>query len=67
VSGIRQVLTGKTFKANTAATFTYEDSATSSTRTFLALNDQTNGFTASTDAIIEITGYAGDLKNLYIA
>ena len=35
-------------------------------RTFLALNDGTAGFLATTDAIVEITGYSGSLANLAV-
>ena len=54
-----------TFAANGAALFSFP--APGQTRTFLALNDATQGFDASKDAIIEITGYTGDLNNLTIA
>ncbi len=57
---IQAVLTGDNFEANTAATFTY------GTGTFLALNDGEAGFSANNDAIIEITGYTGDLSALAI-
>lgn len=58
------VLTNNNFKANSAATFTLGTG--SGTRTFLALNDGTAGFLAVNDAIIEITGYSGNLSNLAI-
>jgi hypothetical protein len=35
-------------------------------RTFLALNDSNAGFAASTDAILEITGFSGNLDNLQV-
>ncbi len=35
-------------------------------RPFLALNDSTAGFLATTDAIVEITGYSGSLANLAV-
>jgi serralysin len=35
-------------------------------RTFLALNDSTAGFLASTDALVEITGSSGSLANLAV-
>ncbi|MFM9110655.1 MAG: cadherin-like domain-containing protein, partial [Prochlorococcaceae cyanobacterium] len=58
-AGLPAVLTASTFVKNGAATFTYNDPGLGSTRTFLALNDATAGFSASGDAVIEITGYAG--------
>jgi serralysin len=69
VSGLNQnaiskVLTNVTFKANQAATFTLGSGA--STRTFVALNDRQAGFNSSSDSIIEITGFTGDLNNLSI-
>lgn len=60
-SAIAEVLTASTFGSLGAATFTLGQ------RTFLALNDETDGFQAATDAMIEITGYSGDLANLAIA
>ncbi|MEY4746426.1 MAG: hypothetical protein RLZZ442_1018, partial [Cyanobacteriota bacterium] len=36
------------------------------TRTFVALNDAVAGFQATGDALIEITGYAGDLRGLAV-
>ncbi len=43
-----------------AGTFTFGD------RTFVVLNDGRRGFQASTDAVIEITGYTGNLAELTI-
>jgi hypothetical protein len=43
------------FTANSAARFTF------GTRTFVAINDATAGFSATTDAIIEVTGLTGTL------
>ncbi|MCS5705318.1 cadherin domain-containing protein [Synechococcus sp. FGCU-3] len=63
-AGIAAVLTSSTFTANGAATFSYVDGGNS--RTFLALNDRTAGFSSATDAVIEITGYSGMLSNLAI-
>ncbi|MEM9007756.1 MAG: calcium-binding protein [Cyanobacteria bacterium P01_F01_bin.86] len=60
-TGIQAVLTAGSFAANGAATFAF------GSREFLALNDGTAGFQASSDAIIEITGFSGDLANLEIA
>ena len=59
--GISAVLTSANFGANGAATFTF------GSRTFMALNNGTAGFSFSSDAIIEITGYSGDLNNLSIS
>ncbi len=62
---ISAVLIATSFQVNGASTFTF--GAGSGTRTFLALNDGTAGFLATTDAIIEITSYSGNLSNLAIA
>ena len=53
------------FAANGASVFTYND-PNAGRRTFVALNNSTAAFSASTDAIIEITGYSGSLTNLTI-
>ena len=63
-SGIQAVLTTTKFVASGAATFTFGSGATA--RTFLALNDATAGFSATTDGILEITGYSGSLVNLAV-
>ena len=63
-AGISAVLSTTTFLANRAATFSYLDGTT--TRTFLALNNGTAGFSSTTDAIIDITGFSGSLSNLAI-
>ncbi|MGB5961269.1 MAG: bluetail domain-containing putative surface protein [Coleofasciculaceae cyanobacterium] len=57
---IQQVLTATNFLARGAATFSFGDS------TFLGINDRTAGFSASTDSIIEITGFTGNLTDLAI-
>lgn len=57
---IRRVLTADTFVANGAATFTV------GRRTFLALNDSRPGFQPDGVAIINITGYTGNLADLAI-
>jgi Ca2+-binding RTX toxin-like protein len=57
---IKQVLTSTNFVANGASTFTY------GTRTFLGINDSIAGYSATSDAIIEITGFTGSLTNLAI-
>ncbi|MBD2156189.1 Ig-like domain-containing protein [Leptolyngbya sp. FACHB-16] len=59
-SGISAALTTSNFSASGAAVFTV------GTRTFVALNNATAGFSATTDAIVEITGYTGNLNNLSI-
>jgi large repetitive protein len=64
-AGISAVLTNNTFSAATnAAWFTFGSGA--SQRTFLALNDGTRGFSGSTDAIIEMTGFSGDMTQLTV-
>ncbi|MBC7516982.1 MAG: calcium-binding protein [Alkalinema sp. FL-bin-369] len=59
-SAIQQVLTPTNFESNGASTFKFGN------RTFLGLNDVKAGFSASTDSVIEITGYTGNLSNLKI-
>jgi Ca2+-binding RTX toxin-like protein len=61
---IGQVLNNQAFGADRAATFTLGTGGSS--RTFLALNDNRNGFQANSDAIVEITGFSGNLNNLAI-
>jgi hypothetical protein len=63
-AGIEGLLTSRNLVKNGAATFTF--GAGSELRTFLAINDDTSGFRASTDSVIEITGYAGSLSTLAI-
>ncbi|MBD3886307.1 cadherin-like domain-containing protein [Phormidium tenue FACHB-886] len=60
-AGVAAVLTNSSFSANGAATFT------AGSRTFLALNDSTAGFSTTADAVVEITGYSGNLNSLAIA
>jgi len=62
LTGISALLTATSFAANRAATFSFADTA--GTRTFLAMNDATAGFSATNDAIVEITGFTGSLTNL---
>ena len=50
--------------AKGAGTFTFGTG--NHQRTFLVLNDSTNGFSALTDAVIEISGYKSNLTNLGI-
>ena len=59
-SAIQQVLTPTSFESNGASTFKFGN------RTFLGLNDSKAGFSASTDSVIEITGYSGNLSDLKI-
>ncbi|MGB3421720.1 MAG: calcium-binding protein, partial [Dolichospermum sp.] len=54
-TGIAAKLTTAAFTANSAAQFTF------GTRSFVALNDPTAGFSATTDAIVEVTGLTGTL------
>ena len=61
---IAAVLTSENFKANGAATFLLGPGTT--VRTFLVLNDKKAGFSSATDAIIEITGFTGNLTDLAI-
>jgi len=62
LTGISTLLTATSFAANRAATFSFADTA--GRRTFLAINDATAGFSATNDAIVEITGFTGSLTNL---
>jgi hypothetical protein len=61
-AGIGALLTSKKFNKNGPATFTFNSGT--GVRTFLAINDGVSGFNAATDAVIEITGYAGSLSTL---
>jgi Ca2+-binding RTX toxin-like protein len=54
-TGIIAKLTTANFGANSAAQFTF------GTRSFVAINDGTAGFSQTTDAIIEVTGLSGTL------
>ena len=58
-AGITASLTNTVFTANSAAQFTFGTGI--STRSFVAINDATAGFSATTDAIIEVTGLTGTL------
>jgi serralysin len=64
IAGITGLLTRKDFAKNGASTFTFGDG--SELRTFLAINDGRAGFNASSDSVIEITGYTGSLSTLAI-
>ncbi|MBX9258609.1 calcium-binding protein [Desmonostoc muscorum CCALA 125] len=57
---IQKLLNSESFKANQGATFTRNG------RTFLALNDGVAGFSVQNDALIEITGFSGNLTDLAI-
>jgi hypothetical protein len=59
---LQTFLSAATFGANRGATFT-----NGTRKTFLALNDGVAGFSATTDAVINITGYTGNLTGLAIA
>jgi Ca2+-binding RTX toxin-like protein len=63
-TAIQQVLTPNNFVVNGASTFRFRDGLID--RTFLGLNDGRAGFSATTDSIIEITGFTGNLNNLSI-
>jgi Ca2+-binding RTX toxin-like protein len=58
-TGIGAALTTTAFKANSAAQFTFTSGST--TRTFIAINNNTAGFSATADAIIELTGLTGTI------
>jgi hypothetical protein len=62
---LSSLLTTRTFAANGAAVFTYQDMS-DGLRTFVAINDRLAGFNRSTDAVVEITGYSGLLSQLSI-
>lgn len=63
-AGIESLLNRKNFVRNGAATFTFIGD--SGLRSFLAINDGTAGFKASSDSVIEITGYTDSLSTLNI-
>jgi len=54
-AGIGTLLNAANFVANGAATFTYGSGA--NLRTFIAFNNGSAGYGATTDAVIELTGY----------
>ena len=58
--GIQTILPSNSLVANAAATFGL------GARTFLVLNDEVAGYQQASDALIEITGFSGDLTNLAI-
>jgi hypothetical protein len=55
-AGIAAKLTTAAFTANAAAQFSF------GSRTFVAINNATAGFSTTTDAIIEVTGLTGTLE-----
>ena len=61
---VQQILTATAFVPKGAGTFTFGTG--NHQQTFLVLNDSTYGFSALTDAVIEISGYKGNLTNLAI-
>jgi Ca2+-binding RTX toxin-like protein len=63
-SAIATLLPSASFAAGTAAVFSLGSGSTS--RFFLVLNDSTAGFQASSDALVEITGFSGNLNALAI-
>ena len=60
-AGLQAVLSAADFVSNGAATFTF------GAQNFLALNDGNAGFQVTSDAVIEITGFTGNLADLAIA
>jgi len=62
-TGLTTILNG--LVGNGAATFTFVSGET--TRTFIVMNDVQEGYQADKDAVIEITGYTGDLADLEIS
>ncbi|MEB3316952.1 MAG: glycoside hydrolase family 9 protein [Cyanobacteriota bacterium] len=61
-SDVASLLTAQRLLAHQAATFTLGSGPT--TRSFIALNDGVAGFQAASDAVVELTGYSGDLRGL---
>lgn len=61
---IAAVLTETTFQARAGAYFVVGEGAEA--RTFVALNDDTAGFDAASDTLVEITTYSGDLAALSV-
>ncbi|MBD1215586.1 MAG: hypothetical protein H9534_23315 [Dolichospermum circinale Clear-D4] len=55
-TAIGNALTTSNFGANAAALFTI------GSKSYVAINDSTAGFSATNDAIVEITGYKGTLS-----
>jgi len=63
-AALGQVLNAQTFRADSAASFTVGTGST--TRTFLAFNDNRVGFQSDYDSLVEITGYSGQLSQLQV-
>ena len=63
-SALATLLPATSFAAGTAAAFSLGSGSTS--RSFLVLNDAVAGYQAATDALIEITGFSGNLGALAI-
>ena len=59
-------LTTTNFAANGAALLTFDDAGASTTRTFLAINDSTDGFDNRRDAVIELINPVGDLNRMEV-
>ncbi len=59
-TAVGNLLSATNFVANGASTFSF------GTRRFVALNDNIAGFSSTTDALIEITGFSGNVNNLAI-
>ena len=57
-------LTSSLFRANGAAAFSLNSNG--SQRWFVALNDAVSGFDPARDALIEITGFTGEIANLQV-
>ena len=65
-TAITALLSSSVFMANSTAAFTSLDPV-GITRTYVALNDGTDGFSPTSDALVEITGYSGLLDNLLLS
>lgn len=62
---ISNTLNAGNYSPNKAAIFSYQNG--DKLNTFLTINDSVAGFQPAKDAVIEITGYQGDLNSLSIA
>ena len=62
---LRHHLSADRFPANSAAFFTTIHPFTG-LRTFLALNDRVAGYSATSDAVIEMSGYVGEFSDLLV-
>lgn len=63
-AGVAALLTPASFAPLKAATFSFGSGSAS--RSFVALNDAVAGFQLGSDAVLEITGYSGDLRGLAV-